>query len=722
MKFSYNWLKELVPFKESPKQLAEFLTMRAFEIESLEKKGGDMVLDIKLLPNRVSDASGHIGMAREIGALKNYKIQNPKSKQISKSPSSVAALLRRTGKIQTKDFLRIKIDEPDDCLRYTARVIINVRVGPSPKWLRERLNVCGLQSINNIVDATNYVMLESGQPLHAFDWEKLGQEIGNKKTGKKSIIIRRAKRGETIETLDKKTFALTPEVLLITDGNDPLAIAGIKGGMASSITDDTHTIVLESANFNPARVHIGSQLLRLKTDASYRFEHGMDPNQTIMALDRVAEIIAQPDVAGGNIASGTIDVYPKKVIAQKILFSISDANRLLGTELDRAFYQKALVRIGCAVVQHRVSHKDEFMVVPPTIRRDLAIPEDLIEEAGRILGYENIAPQLPAFAAIPAGRNDERYWENRVRDFAIGSGFTESMLYAFTGDRELAQFFIDPATAPELENPLSPETKYLVPRVLIKYISSAVENLRNFDTVKIFGAGKSFVRTPKGLPAGRQGVDEHKDLVFTLATKNTSSGRSGGEQEFYEIKGMLDRLFETLGIADQWYDDALTSTEHVHAAKLFHPYRVAQIKIGDDLIGMMGEIHPAILDDLKSHGRIIAAEINFDRLWKRAQDEVEFRPVSKYPAVIRDIAAVVPENTKTEEVLNIIENTAGELLINTDLFDYFQDEEMRRANIKNLAFHLIFQSPDRTLTDAEIEKLVGKVTTALEARGWEVRK
>ena len=274
MKFSYNWLKELVPFKESPKELAEFLTMRAFEVESMEKKGSDTVLDVKLLPNRVTDTSGHTGLAREIAALKNLKVKSSKFKQVSKS------------KVQARDFLRVKIENPDDCLRYTARVMTDVCVGPSPKWLRERLEVCGLQSINNIVDATNYVMLELGQPLHAFDYEKLGSGGSQKK----SIVIRRAKKGEKIETLDKKIYELTPEVLLITDGKHPLAIAGIKGGMASGIGENTHIIVLESANFDPMRVRIASQLLRLKTDASYRFEHGMDPNETMQAVDRLAEL------------------------------------------------------------------------------------------------------------------------------------------------------------------------------------------------------------------------------------------------------------------------------------------------------------------------------------------------------------------------------------------------------------------------------------------------
>ncbi|MDZ4299823.1 MAG: phenylalanine--tRNA ligase beta subunit-related protein, partial [Candidatus Sungbacteria bacterium] len=264
MKFSYAWLKDFTPFKETPKQLAEFLTMRAFEVESFEKKGSDTVLDIKLLPNRVADASGHLGMAHEIGALKELRIKNYELK------------IKEDVEQKTSNFLRVQIENPDDCPRYTARVMTGIRVGPSPAWLRERLEACGLQSINNIVDATNYVMLELGQPLHAFDFDR----IDNTASGKKNIIIRHAQKGEMIETLDKKTYELTPEVLLITDGEHPLAVAGVKGGITSGIGETTRTIVLESANFNPLIVRSTSQLLRLKTDASYRFEHGMDPNET----------------------------------------------------------------------------------------------------------------------------------------------------------------------------------------------------------------------------------------------------------------------------------------------------------------------------------------------------------------------------------------------------------------------------------------------------------
>jgi phenylalanyl-tRNA synthetase beta chain len=260
---------------------------------------------------------------------------------------------------------------------------------------------------------------------------------------------------------------------------------------------------------------------------------------------------------------------------------------------------------------------------------------------------------------------------------------------------------------------MNPETKYLVPYVLIKYVSSAAENLHSFDTVRIFGIQKSFPGSA---------VKERKDLILALAQKGSSAG-----EEFYQLKGIIDALLESLGISGYWYDDQIESRIPGRAGKnqesrIYHPYRFAEVKIGDEKIGMLGEIHPSVLENIKARGRIVAAEIDMEKLARLATTESEFRPVGKYPAIIRDLAVVVPQETKTEEVTNVIENIGGTLLADTDLFDYFQDDEMREAAEKSLAFHLVFQFPERTLTDAEIDPIIKKITSALEENGWEVRK
>jgi len=740
MKFSYNWLKELVGFKESPQELAGFLTLRAFEVEGIGKTGDDWTLDVKILPNRVADASGHLGLAKETAALKNSKVKSQKSK------------LTEDKKQKAAEILRIKIENPEDCPRYTARVMTEIKVGESPAWLRERLEVCGLQSVNNIVDAANYVMLETGQPLHVFDFEKLKVEnvetpnpkirplgefpgfarrkpsnwlptqIPNKfkitNSKSKTIIVRRARAGEKITTLDEKTYELNPEILVIADEQEPIAIAGIKGGKLSGVSDETATIILESANFNPVRIRLGSRALNLRTDASYRFEHGLDPNQTEAAVNRLADIIRQ--VAGGTIPAGIIDAYPKKTKTAAILLRPEYAERLIGQKIPALFYKDAFKRLGWTT---KTKGRD-FVVMPPTERRDIQIEEDVIEEIGRLFDYKNIAPKMPHIPIASPERRDELFGEERTRDLLVGAGFTENQLYQFTGERELRHFGVSAEGLAEPENPMNPETKYLVPRVLIKYVASAAENLRNFDTVKIFGIQKSF----PGL-----GAKERKDLIAVIAKKGASgpvrsqtpkasddarahrTSNGAGEEEFYELKGAMDSVFESLGISDHWYDD---QTE----LGILHPYRKAEIKIGDERIGNIGEIHPKILENIKAKARIVAAEIDMEKLASLATAESEFRPVGKYPAIIRDLAIVVPHQTKTEEVTNVIENIGGAPLVDTDLFDYFQDEALQEREEKSLAFHLVFQSPERTLTYAEIDAIIKKITAALEEKGWEVRK
>ena len=699
MKFSYNWLKELTGFKDSPEELAEFLTLRVFEVEGLEKTGNDWMLDIKLLPNRLSDASGHMGMAQEIASLKNTRIKNQESR------------IAEDKKQKTSDFVKTEIEDPDDCPRYTARVMTDVNVGPSPAWMRERLTTCGLQSINNIVDAANYVMLETGQPLHVFDMQKLKSE--NEKV--KTIIVRRAKKGEVMPALDDKTYELNPEMLVIADEKNPLAIAGIKGGRASGVSATTHTIILESANFDPVRIRLASQTLGLRTDASLRFEHGMDPNQTAVSVNRLAELIRQ--VAGGIILKGVADAYPRKSKPVKILFRPEYAERLIGAAIPLSFYKNAFQRLEWQATSsvRRPTSNVSFIVTPPTNRRDIAIEEDIIEEVARLYDYKNIAAVMPKAALSSTTRNDDLFWEERVRDILTGAGFMENMLYEFIGDKELAAFGVRKENLLQLQNPPNPETKYLVPRTLIKYISSVAENLHNEDSVSIFGIAKSFSETGNMKP--EIDIGERKDLVILNAARGSS-----GQEQFYELKGTVDQLLESLGINDYWYDDAMSFKFQVSSFNIFHPYRMAEIKIGDEKIGVIGEIRPGILESIKSRARIAAAELDFEKLAALATGEAEYRPTSKYPAIIRDIAVAVPARTRTQDVENIISAAGGDLLSDTDLFDYFQDSAMRDSEEKSLAFHLVFQSPDRTLTDAQIDAAVKKVIAALEEKTWEVRK
>lgn len=686
MKFSYNWLKELAGFEESPKKLSELLPLYVFEVEGVEKMGDDYVLDVSILPNRVADASGHLGFAREIASILDKEFKAPEMKP------------EERGEVASST-LQLKIEDPKNCPRYTARVMDGIKVGPAPAWMQERLEVCGIQSINNIVDAANYVMLETGQPLHVFDMQKL-----QGKADSKTIKVRRAGHGEKIVTLDDKEYELNPDILVIADEKEPIAIAGIKGGKESGVSDETTTIILESANFDPIVIRKGSRALSLQTDASHRFEHGLDPNETEEAVNRLALIIQE--VAGGIRETDIVDAYPHKIPPTRIRFRPEYANNIIGQELPEEFYENIIERIGCTIKKD----KDGWIAEAPTRRRDLVIEEDLVEETVRIFGYEKIAPAMPVSAALPPKQNERMAYTGQMRENLVSAGFSEALVYEFSSASELKQFGIDTVSAPMLENPLNPETAYLAPRALTKYVLLAQENLKHLTHVRLFGIAKSFsIESSK--------LTEQDELLIALAAKGTH-----GAEEFYQLKGTIDHILESFGISSHWYDDAIAENKLKTTLKFFHPYRVAEIKIGDQLIGHVGEIHPDVVGRKKPITRIVGSEIYLDALTGHIQTEQEYRPIGKYPAIIRDLAVVVPGNTRVVDILNIIENTGGNLLADTDLFDYFQDETMRDSQEKSLAFHLVFQSPKRTLTDKEIDESVVKITGELEKVGWEVRK
>ncbi|MDO8500128.1 MAG: phenylalanine--tRNA ligase subunit beta [bacterium] len=686
MKFSYNWLKELARFKDKPEALAEFLTLHVFEMESVEKKDDDYALDIKLLPNRVSDASGHIGMAREIATLQDIKFETPYLKLVE-------------SRTATADLLSVKIEAGAGCHRYTARIIKKIKVSQSPAWLKKRLETCGLQSINNVVDAANFIMLETGQPLHIFDYEKL--------VGKK-IVVRTANKKERLLALDEKTYELSPEILVIADAKKPVAIAGIKGGKDSGVTASTKTIILEAASFNPSTIRTGSKLLNLKTDASYRFEHGLDPNMTETAIDRLASMVTK--LAGGEILKGRIDVYPQKTLPKHILLNIEHGNRLVGVKFAPVMYEVALKRLGFS---YQKTHESVYHVEIPTARRDIEIEEDVIEEIIRLWGYDKIQPQKPLVQLDAPKQNDELYWEDRAKDFFIGAGFTEIFRYVFTGENELNTFGLDKKGLIELANPLTADHRYLASSPLTTFIRVAKENEAHENAIRVFGLTKSF---KEGKGKWIKNIDEKKEFVIVLSQKETDGDL------FFQLKGVIDGLFESLGLAEHWYNDAIPTATRKKDFPFLHPFRTAEIKIDNTKIGYLGEVHPEIKSRLKAKHTIVAAELDATLLYTLAEKEAEFIPLSRFPAIVHDIALIVPENEKTENITNILENVGGKLLIDTNLFDYFQDEAMRKGRQKSLAFHLIFQSKERTLKEEEVVKITEKIVKALEEKEWTVRK
>jgi len=675
MVFSYNWLQSFFQKKlPKPEKLAEFLTMKAFEVSEVRKAGKDFVLDIDILPNRAGDCFSHQGIAREIAAITGL-IYRGSTSMVSEDKN-----------LKAKDFVGVEVKNKVACPRYTAGVVTDVKVGPSPKWIRERLKVCGLRPINNVVDIANYVMLETGQPLHAFDDQKLEGE---------KIIVRFAKNREKIVTLDEEKYDLNENILVIADAKKPVAIAGIKGGKIPEIDKKTKIIVLESANFDSRVVRRGSQKLDLKTDASWRFEHGLDPNLTEMAINRAAYLIQK--IAKGKVAKGLIDFYPKKVLPKRVKLDLDYLEKLLGIKIPVREIKNIFKRLDLQIIEAKPRY---LLVKVPTRRLDISLPEDLIEEIGRIYGYQKIKAAFPTATLIPPKRNIEIFWGDMTKNILKEAGFTEVYNYSFFGEKEAKLFGYEKKDLIELENPLSGEQKYLRASLIPNLLKNIEKNFRYFPEIKIFELGKT----------------SQKPNLEKRALTGVITGDA-----FYQAKGMVDLLLNKLGISNIWYDSWQPTPEQTKFS-IWHPKKCAEIKIDGEEVGFLGEISPRVLHSLDFQGKVVLFDIDFEKLSKISSEEHEYQPISKFPAAVRDIAILVPRQIRVEEVLNKIEAVGGRLIRDIDLFDIYEGEEIPRGK-KNLAFHLIYQAEDRTLSSKEIDQIQNKIILALEKEiGWEIRK
>lgn len=695
MVFSYNWLQSFFPKKlPRPEKLAEFLNMKAFEVEEIKRIGGDHVLNIDVTPNRAGDCFSHLGIAREISAILGLNYQTPPLRIIENK------------RITAKDFISVEVEDKIACHRYTAKVVYDVKVGPSPKWMQQRLKICGLKPVNNIVDIANYVMLETGQPLHVFDFDKL--EIVNPKSQIKKIIVRFAKKKEKIVTLDEEKYDLDEDVLVIADEKKPLAIAGIKGGIIAEITKKTKVIVLESANFNRINIRRASQKLNLKTDASLRFEHGLDLNLTELAINRAAFLIQK--IAKGKVASQLIDFHPHKFLPKRIKLNLDYVEKLLGIKISQKETLDILKRLGFKILsknypenKSRISNEtgklktNNLLIEIPSFRLDISIPEDLIEEVGRIYGFEKIPAKFPIAVLVPPRRNLDIFWEDISKNILKETGFTEVYNYSFVSEKEAKDFSKEGLI--EIKNPTSLDFQYLRPSLIPNLLKNVVKNQKNFEEIKIFELGKIF-RNKK--------------------EKRMLSGIITGE-EFYQMKGVVDLLLNKLGISNIWYDDYRQTPEESKIA-IWHPQKCAEIKINHQEVGFLGQISQRTLEKFKISQSVVVFDIDFEKLRKLCSEETIYQPISRFPAAVRDLAVLVPRGTKVVEVLNKINVTGGSLVKDVDLFDIYEGEELPQGK-KNLAFHIIYQSELRTLKSEEIDKIQQKIIKALEEDPeWEARK
>ncbi|MFC1663594.1 phenylalanine--tRNA ligase subunit beta [Patescibacteria group bacterium] len=687
MIFSYNWLQSFFKKKlPKPEKLAELLNMKAFEVEGVKKSGSDWTLDIDVLANRVSDCQNHRGMAREIAAITRQNLKSLEKKKLNKVKGNTRPI-------------SLKILCPRLIPRFSAIVIEGVKVAPSPQWLKRRLKTVGIRSINNIVDLTNFVMLETGQPLHAFDYDKIKEQ---------RMVLRLSKKGENLTTLDGVKRKLEKGILVVEDKNRLIDLVGVVGGKLSEISSKTKNIVLQAGNFDRWTIYQATKKTNCLTEAANIYIHDIDPNLTIPTLERVFLLLQK--MGGGKIVQ-IIDIYPKKRFSKKIKLDLNYLEKLLGIKIP----EKEIIGILKSLeFKAKKSSKDCFLVEIPSWRLDISISEDLIEEIGRIYGYEKIKPVFPTACLVPPKRNEEILWENISKNTLKEAGFSEVYNYSFISQGQADIFNYKAKDLIEIKNPASIEQKYLRPSQIHNLLKGVKENFKYFNQLKIFELGKIFIEKQR-----MKNVEKlEKKMLSGLIAEKQKDSKSNG---FYELKGIMDLLLNKLGISNIYYDDYQPTPEESKFST-WHPKKCAEIKVNNEEIGFLGEISPRILEDLEIEGNVVLFDLNFEKLAKLSSEEHEYRPISSFPAAVRDLALLVPRGTKVVEVLNIINRAGGSLILDIDLFDIYEGEEIPDGK-KNLAFHIVFQSKIKTLSSKEIDKIQQKIIKNLEENPeWQVRK
>ncbi len=654
----------------------------------------DTLFELEITPNR-PDCLSLIGVAREIRAETGNPLKLPHV-DFSEDGTDV------------REVTSVTIEAPDLCPRYAARVIRGVKIGQSPAWLQQRLESVGIGVINNIVDITNFVLMEYGQPLHAFDYHKLAEN---------RIVVRRAGAGETLTTLDEEDRKLTLDMLVIADAEKPVALAGVMGGYDSEITEATCDVLLESAYFNPSSIRATAKALGMSTEASYRFERGADPGIVLAALDRAAQLITE--LAGGTICKGIVDVYPGKQPLTEIQLRPKRVNFVLGTGLESSEMHDILTRLGFNVKANPVtsifrsrSSDDSYRVIVPTFRSDITREIDLIEEIARVYGYDNIPTTLPK-GDIPVPAPDRKVEvRRRIKQFLLAAGMMEAVNYSFSDPNSFdkIRFAADNPlrnTLP-LQNPLSPEMSVLRTTLLPGLLDNAQRNRNHqIDTIALFEIGSVFISN------SRQQEPERVSGVLAGQVGDGVSSNPYRHPDFYDIKGFIEGVLEVCGVSDYTLQKTIAPT--------FHPGRNAAVLFGRRQIGIFGEAHPAVLENYDLPYKAYLFELDMEALTDAAIFAKRFEPISVYPKVERDLAIVVDKETLSDMPTELIYKTGGELVESVRLFDVYEGEQVPEGK-KSLAYAITYLSASETLTDKAVNALHDKIVKRLNQElGAELR-
>ena len=643
----------------------------------------DIMFELEITPNR-PDCLSLIGIAREIRAETGNPLKLP-TVDLKESSTNV------------RDLTSVTIDAPDLCPRYAARVIQGVKVTESPAWLQQRLASVGIGVINNIVDVTNFVLMEYGQPLHAFDYDKLTEN---------RIVVRRAADGEHITTLDEVERELTPDMLVIADAEKPVALAGIMGGYDSEITETTYDVLLESAYFNPSSVRATAKTLGISTEASYRFERGADPGVVLAALDRAAQLIAE--LADGTVCEATVDVYPGQQPLTEIQLRPERVNFVLGTTLEAAEMAQILNRLGFDVD----TTGEVYQITVPTFRSDITREIDLIEEIARVHGYDNIPTTLPKGDIPVPAPNSKTEVRRRIKHFLLAAGMMEAVNYSFCDPNCFDKIRLN-ASDPlrntlKLRNPLSPEMSVLRTTLTPSLLENAQHNRNHqIDTIAFFEIGSVFVH---------DGEEKEPERVAGILAGQIGEGVYSDPHrppDFFDIKGLVEGILEACGIVD--------STLQKTDVPTFHPGRNAEVVLDDRSIGVFGEVHPEVLENYDLPYKAYLFEFDLEGLADAATFAKRFEPISIYPKVARDLAIVVDKTVLSDMPTELIYTTGGDAVDSVRLFDVYEGEQVPEGK-KSLAYTITYHSATETLTDKAVNALHDEVVKRLNRElGAELR-
>ena len=645
-----------------PSSYEKFLGMDIVEVLNLKKE----IIEFEITPNR-PDCLSVEGLGRETAVSLGKEFKN-----IHKNLDEL--------NIENKKEiggLKVEIKAPDLCYRYVARVVKNVKIGPSPEWMRKRLNACGMRAINNIVDITNYVMLEMGQPMHAFDINSVEG---------KHIIVRRAEKNEEITTLDEQKRNLNEDMLVIADEKKPVAIAGVMGGLNSEIENNTEMVVFESAVFNGGSVRLTAKEVGLRTEASSRYEKGLSPENALRAANRAVELVKL--IGAGEEVEGVIDVYPTKQKENRIEIDPDRINALLGTDITRDEMDNIFKNLGIKV--------EGNIAIPPFFRQDIEGEADIAEEVLRIYGYDKLDSSLIHAETTVGGKNRAQKMEDNLKNLLKDKGFSEIYTYGFINEKDLEKCNLKEENKIKILNPVSEEFNIMRPSTIPSMLNAISfnaaqknENVRLFDISRVYYNNQNQIQENK-LP--------EEENILTIAMY--------GNCDFYDIKGYVENVLKECNV--KRYE-----IRKEESKLSYHPGRAANICVGKDTIVTFGEIHPTVQENYGMGEKVYLAEIHTDKILKYASKEKKYTPIPKYPAVERDIAIIVDEAVEVGEIERVISKKCRKVLEELKLFDVYRSEKLGE-NKKSVAYAIKFRAEDRTLTEDEINTYMATIINDLE--------